>query len=228
MKTMNKLKDMPDVLFAGAEQSLLSREELQRRYGPLIDRGVEAIEACFGAKPVPRPVFTLASVKIWFADTMQMIDNGVGALANAFMPPSAQPALAMLGVGTKGTGGTRGGKDGAKGEEAAQDGKTSPLAKYSAIQKGQGCIGRLDVSADPEDKERLRLVLTFLSLEEVPQSPFFVTIRDKTGRARFDRDKCASLTFVVPRVRPMPLSFRLEDETGDRWVEFEMGAEPIR
>ena len=208
-------------LFACAEQHLLSRDELRQRYGDLIGLGVRALgTAAQQQSAAPRRAFTLAGIRLWFAEGMKLVDEGVAAVGQTLAPPPAlQPAFASRGMRSPEN------RRAAGAEEAAAVAPQQVPARYSATQSGQGCVGRIGVGEDPKHPERLRLTLEFLTPDGIPCRPFWVTVRDAAGQAKINRQRCDDLTFTFGNVMPADISFLLEDETGGCRVEFEMGAE---
>lgn len=212
------MKNNPDDLFLNIDDYMLSEEELHQRYGPLIDRGVESLETINKQSDNAKScAFFLAGAKLWFVESMRVLKEGMEAAANAAIPPVHEPAIATRGI-------LRGTEERTEREKNGDE-KQLHTDKYCAIQEGRGCIGRLEVQEDLRNPRCLRLALEFLTADQQPRAPFWVTVRDSSGKKKINRQRCDDLIFVITNVKPATLSFLLEDETGENRVEFSMKAE---
>ncbi len=182
-------------IWAEADRMTVDRQEVLLRYGGLVRAMKRSLR-----KDLPRSVLQRAldlgqNVRFAFKEGMNLVGEAL------FPGTSMTPAFATRGATTQ--------------KPDAPPPAGPPC--FTATLKGQGCIGKLQVTAEASGKVKFTFAL--MDPDGHAIRPFYLTVKDENGRTLRERHRFNDWQGSVSNVEMATYTFFLEDESGRRSVE---------
>jgi hypothetical protein len=182
-------------IWTEADRVVVSRDEILRQYGGLVRSMKRSLRQGLPRGVLQRALDLGQNVRFAFKEGMDLVSEAL--LPGTSMPPAHA---------------TRG----ASPRQTDTEPPSGPPS-FAATLKGQGCIGRLRVTAEAAGKVKFTFAL--MDPEGHAISPFYLTVKDSNGTVLRDRHCFNDWQGSVSDVEMDTYTFVLADASGRRSVE---------